>query len=134
MFYEGSITTEEEALRQLLFEALQSINELAIDDILNSPVLAGIIAMSDDGETPVLGNARRLLRKTRHGEALLKAKVPKDFANKWDKLVRDLNSLIKQADEETLAQYYRSQPWTALREEYAKTMVGGATRNYACNR
>jgi hypothetical protein len=40
MFYEGSITTEEEALRQPLFEALQKIDEPAIENILNSPVLA----------------------------------------------------------------------------------------------
>jgi hypothetical protein len=83
--------------------------------------------MDHDGETPVIGNARRLLRKTAHGEPLLKAKAPKDFAAKWDKLVRDLESLLKQADEDTLAQYYRSQPWTALREEYAKTMVSDTT-------
>lgn len=121
MFYEGSITTDEETLRQPLFESLRDINEEAITSILASPVLAGIVAMEHDGESPVLGNAHRLLRKNT-SDALLKANVPAAFAAKWDKLIRDLFALIKHPDEETLAQYYRSQPWTELREEYAKTV------------
>lgn len=131
MFYEGTITIEEEELRQPLFEALRTIDEPTIEAMLNSPVLAQIVAMDHDGEAPVLGNARRLLRKT-NSVPLLKARVADEFAPKWVKLVRDLTSLLKNPDEETLAQYYRSQPWTALREEYAKTMVSAQARERSC--
>jgi len=123
MFYEGSITTTEEELREPLFKALQAKDEAAIESLLNNPVLAAIIAMDHDGETPVLGNAQRLLRTGTQGVPLLKAKTAEAFKPKWEKLVKDLQSLIGQADEETLAQYYRSQPWTFLREEYAKNLV-----------
>lgn len=122
MFYEGSITTKEEELRKPLFEALRAKDEAGIEAIMSNPVLAQILAMHDDGETPVLGNAKRLLRKST-AEPLLKAKAPEAFQPKWRKLVRDLTVLLAEGDEEALAQYYRSQPWTALREEYAKTMV-----------
>ena len=122
MFYEGSITTVEESLREPLFKALQNKDEPAIESLLADPILAAIVAMDHDGENPVLGNARRLLRNNTQGVPLLQAKTP-ELKAKWDKLVRDLQSLIGQADEETLAQYYRSQPWTALREEYAKNLV-----------
>lgn len=127
MHYEGTITIDEEELRQPLFEALRNKDEQAIEALVADPTLAQIIAMDHDGEAPVLGNARRLLRKAK-GEALLKVRVAEEFAPKWNKLVRDLTSLLSHPDEETLAQYYRSQPWTALREEYAKTLVCDVTQ------
>ncbi len=117
MFWEGSITGAEEDLRTPLFEALRDASEPAIEGFLADPALAGVIAMEDDGETPILGNARRLMR----GDVLLKTRHPEMDA-KWAKLTRDLGALLKNPDEEVLAGYYRSQPWTAFREAYAKTM------------
>ncbi|GMK60055.1 hypothetical protein CspeluHIS016_0902720 [Cutaneotrichosporon spelunceum] len=118
MFYEGSLKVEEDELRNPLFEALRDANEAAIEGFLTNPVLAEIIAMEHDGENPVIGNARRLMR----GDVLLKTRHP-DMDAKWVKLKRDLTALLKTSDEEVLAGYYRSQPWTAFREAYAKMMM-----------
>lgn len=125
MSYEGSITTSEESLRQPLYEGLHSMNESLISQILSNPILTSITSMSDDGEKPIIGTARRLLRSSAvvKDHPLLLSTASPEVSSKWGKLTKDLSNLVKQGDEEVLTQYYRSQPWTAFREEYAQHKV-----------
>ncbi len=125
MSYEGSITTSEESLRQPLYEGLHSMNESLISQILSNPILTSITSMSDDGEKPIMGTARRLLRSSAvvKDHPLLLSTASPEVSSKWGKLTKDLSNLVKQGDEEVLTQYYRSQPWTAFREEYAQHKV-----------
>ena len=122
MHYDGSITAAEETLRQPLFAALYSASEPAITEILSNPILSSVLAMPDDGENPTTGTARRLLRFGL-GEPLLHSHATPSLAAKWGVLTRGLAQLVKMGDEEVLAQYHRSQPWSAFREEYAKGKV-----------
>ena len=122
MHYEGSITFAEETLRQPLFAALYAASEPAITNLLSDPILVSVLAMPDDGENPTTGTARRLLRFGL-GEPLLHAQASPGLAAKWGVLTKGLAQLVKMGNEEVLAQYHRSQPWSAFREEYAKDKV-----------
>jgi len=126
MQFEGSITQEEDDLREPLYQALRSANEAEISLFLENPVLANIIALPDDGEKPVTGTALRLLRfagvydSDTSKQPLLLSSDGDLVKNKWGRFAKDLTSLIKQNYEDALGQYYDSQPWTLFREEYRK--------------
>ena len=122
MYYEGSLTTAEEASRIPLYEALRSMDECLIEPFLTNATLSSIISMPDDGEQPTVGTARRLVRSS-PGEPLILSTASPSLAEKWGKLNKDLANLLRTGDEDIMTQYYRSQPWTAFREEYARHMV-----------
>lgn len=123
MFYEGSISQAEEDLREPLYQALHQIDEAKIEELMNHEQLKKIVSLSDDGENPTTGVARRLLRYG--ADPLLLTTGGETVSAKWPKFTRDVASLLKAGDEEVLAQYFRSQPWTTFREVYAKTKVSG---------
>lgn len=121
MHFEGSLTEVEESHREPLYQTLLAGDEPAIEIFLAHPDLASIMALTDDGENPTIGTALRLLRP---GKApLLLAHGGEATKAKWSKFTKDLGGLLKLNDEDSLAQYYGSQPWTAFREEYHKMRV-----------
>ncbi len=121
MYFEGSLDKTEEALREPLYEALRTGDGDKITPFLEHPVLQNIIALADDGEKPTIGMALRLLRPGKM--PLLLTEASDEMKMKWPKLVKDLTALLKMNSEDSLTQYYYSQPWTAFREEYKKNKV-----------
>ncbi|KAH8918558.1 hypothetical protein BT69DRAFT_1338064 [Atractiella rhizophila] len=122
MFVEGSIWNEEEALRQPLYDALAAVDEEKITKFLKDPILKRVIALPADGENPVLGQAKRLLRPGI--EPLLLKDGGEVVRGKWAKFVIDLQSLVDAGDELMIAQYYASQPWSQFRELYRSSKPG----------
>jgi len=120
MYYEGTITQAEEDLREPLFQALGAIDEPLIESFLIHQSLAHIISMPDDGETPTLGQARRLLRAQ---GPLIRAKLTEENTAKWDKFTKDLAALVKSGDEEIMTQFFKSHPWNCFRADYAKSLA-----------
>lgn len=118
MHFEGSITREEEDLREPLYNALRAGNETVVSQFLEHPSLVDVVALPDDGENPTIGAARRLLRPG-------KTPLLRDIKDpvKWTKFTKELTTLVQQGDEDTLAQYHGSQPWSGLRDEYRKGKV-----------
>jgi hypothetical protein len=120
MYYEGTITQAEEELREPLFQALGAIDEPAIESFLKHETLAHIISMPHDGETPTLGQARRLLQAQ---GPLIRASLTEANTAKWDKFTKDLAGLVKAGDEEVMTQFFKSHPWNCFRADYAKSMA-----------
>ena len=70
MFFEGSLSEAEFEVREALYKALYDIDEDEIQRILTEDDAGmAIIKLSDDGEQPWIGRARRLLR---HKNPILK--------------------------------------------------------------
>jgi hypothetical protein len=105
MYYEETITQAEEDLREPLFQALGAIDEPAIESFLKHETLSHIISMPDDGETPTLGQARRLLQAQ---GPLIRAKLTEANTAKWDKFSKDLAGLVKSGDEEIMTHFFKS--------------------------
>lgn len=120
MYYEGTITQAEEDLRDPLFQALGAIDEPSIERFLNHETLSHIISIPDDGETPDLGQARRLLRAQ---GPLIRAKLTEVNIGKWDKFVKDLAGLVKSGDEEVITHLFMSHPWNCFRADYAQSLA-----------
>jgi hypothetical protein len=128
MHVEGSLSPEEAALREPLYEALRLAEEPRIKNVIDEPVLRSIVAMEHDGENPTLGTARRLLRQGVTPQlAIQGAKNQKE----WEAFAKDLKEVVdltKQGKsegevEEILAQYFSSMPWAKFREEYRRSKV-----------
>lgn len=118
MHHEGSITVDEESLREPLYQALHELNEPAIATFLSHKILEPIVSMSDDGETPCIATARRILRASEQSLLRVHAVETPQSAKTWQRFVRDLRGLLPKGDEAILAQYFRSQPWSSLREAH----------------
>ncbi|XP_033749353.1 uncharacterized protein LOC117334041 [Pecten maximus] len=113
MYFEGSITKEYDALREQLFTALKSIDETRIAELLDQ--LKEVVNMSEEGNSPLIGRARRLVNST---DPLLK--IHTESEEEWTALKKLLTSLIIAKDEESIAEEYESDPWLVMRKGYRK--------------
>ena len=112
MFFEGSITREENIKRTQLFDALKHKDEDDIRSVLASLEL--IASLPDDGESPLLGTASRLLLPKR--KSLLYSACAEEF--QWLSFLGRLRDLVQVRDEDGLHEEYISKFWTNLRENY----------------
>ena len=112
MYFEGSITAEENTARLGLFEALSKKDEHTITAHLNAQ--KHIIEMSDDGEMPMVGTAKRLLQS--HGQPFLKLSCDNDV--QWNSFLGRLRYHVLQSDEDAVLEEYISSLWSAIREKY----------------
>ena len=110
MYFEGSLSREEDVLRQKLFAALLAEEEGEIEDLLLR--LARVAALPSEGTLPHLHRAKRLVEAERP--------MLKEFCTQeqWDGLVRTLRALIVARDEANIVEEYDSDPWLSVREKY----------------
>ncbi|KAK7492616.1 hypothetical protein BaRGS_00016095 [Batillaria attramentaria] len=110
MYFEGSLSRDEDVLRQKLFRALLESDETEVSDLLLR--LARITTLPSEGDLPHLHRARRLVE----------AENPmlKEFCTQeeWDGLTRVLRALIVARDEANIMEEYDSDPWLSVREKY----------------
>ncbi|KZO98707.1 hypothetical protein CALVIDRAFT_553576 [Calocera viscosa TUFC12733] len=99
MFFEGSITAKEEAVRPLLYTALYEEEEEKIANFLKMPMSEVIMSLPDDGKSPTLGVAGRLLRLS---QPLIRGQIDREALG----------------DEKEAYAYYSSQSWVNLRKLY----------------
>jgi len=119
MYFEGSSTEEENALRLPLYDALLHKNLTEIQRILSEEPAAGdVVAIFDDGEQPYVGRARRILRS----EAPGLRKGSKGDDAKWEKFVTMLKRYVGPKDEVMLQEKYRDDMWTNLRALYRRAI------------
>jgi hypothetical protein len=99
MYFEGSLSDAEAAVRVPLYEALYATDEEEIQRILcDERAALDVAALPDDGETPWLARAHRLLR---HESPLLRkgAGVEASRDALWSEFVLSLQRLIDDDDE-----------------------------------
>ncbi|KAJ6496144.1 hypothetical protein C8R45DRAFT_1072436 [Mycena sanguinolenta] len=129
MYFEGSSTEQENALRLPLYDALLNINIAEIQRILSEEPAAGdVVAIFDDSEQPYVGRARRILRS----EAPLVRKGAKSD-EVWTKFVAMLGRYVKAKNEAALQEKYRDDMWTDLRCSYREAMGDQKKRTSSTN-
>jgi hypothetical protein len=99
MYFEGSLSDAEVAVRVPLYEALYATDEEEIQRILcDERAALGVVALPDDGETPWLARARRLLR---HESPLLRKGAGTEASGDalWGEFVLSLQRLVEERDE-----------------------------------
>ena len=135
MHFEGSLTPEEASLRAEVYEALShfSLNETdnEIEDFQGESTLYAILednsaakdilALKHDGEQPMLGTAKRILR-TGKGDVMLKRG---DKEGQWDQFIKELKVAVDQKDEEGVRSMYETEPWVGLRKRYREAIGEG---------
>ena len=129
MHFEGSITPEELRLRDAIYGTLSKITTDKTEEFLGEPALYAILedcqaakavlALSDDGEQPMLGFAKRLLRA---GDVALRQG---DNGGEWDQFMENLNYAVGENDEEELRSMYAVEPWVGLRARYRQAIGEG---------
>lgn len=110
MYFEGSLSRQEDALRQKLFAALMAADETEIESLVLR--LAKISALPSEGTQPHLHRAKRLVEAE---NPMLKEFCSQDT---WDTLMRVLRALIVARDEANIMEEYDSDPWVSVRQEY----------------
>lgn len=119
MYFEGSSTDEEDALRLPLYDAVLHRDVVKIRRILSEePAAGGVVAIFDDGEQPYVGRARRILRS----EAPRLRKGSKGDDGLWEKFVTMLKHYAGPKDEVALQEKYRDDMWTNLRASYREAI------------
>ncbi|KAL5005514.1 hypothetical protein ScPMuIL_018970 [Solemya velum] len=113
MFFEGSISENQDVLRLALFEALKEANEERIDDLIGQ--LQCVTSLPCECNHPLIGTAKRLVEAEK---PQLKNFV--DTAEVWCSFMKQLKSLVLAKDSESLAEEYDSDPWMSMREKYRK--------------
>ncbi|KAF8992433.1 hypothetical protein BDQ17DRAFT_207865 [Cyathus striatus] len=122
MFFLGTLTHDEYILRNQLYTALYSKNESEVQRILcDDPAALRVASISDDGELPWVGKAKRILRSE---YPLLRSGVGKvkDGEVLWDEFCRCLEVLVSEEDDEGIYAYYDSESWRAFRKAYREVM------------
>lgn len=113
MFYEGSISEIQNALREELFLALRSINKEKIEDLLGA--LVDVMRMKDEMNEPIIGRAQRLINAE---SPILKKYF--ETETQWKDFKRMLKSLVAAKDHDSLTEEYDSDPWLNARKKYRK--------------
>ena len=135
MHFEGSFTPEEVPLRAVAYEAVSHLlpneQDNETEDFQGEPTLyvifednsaaKGILALKDDGELPMLGTAKRILR-TGKGDVMLKRG---DKEGQWDQFIKELKVAVDQKDEEGVRSMYETEPWVGLRKRYREAIGEG---------
>lgn len=110
MYFEGSISLEEDKLRQKLFNMLLLSDEPAIEDLLIK--LARVVALPYEGNFPYLFRARRLVEAE---QPILKSFCTDE---EWESLTKVLKSLIVARDESNIMEEHDSDPWLSIRQKF----------------
>ncbi|KAK3756242.1 hypothetical protein RRG08_035303 [Elysia crispata] len=110
MFFEGSISKEQEYFRQKLFKALIQSDAKLTEEMLEQ--LSDVVALPREGNTPMLYRAKRLVE----AEKPMLKKVCSE--EEWDGLVKILRHLIVARNEHSLLDEYDSDPWLSIRQRY----------------
>lgn len=113
MFYEGSISEDQNCLRLDLFSALLNIDQQKIEAIISQ--LSDVVNMKDEGNEPLIGRAKRLYEVQR---PLLKKYFESE--SEWQQFVSLLRSLVAAKDVDSLSEEYDSDPWLNARRGYRK--------------
>jgi hypothetical protein len=124
MFFEGSLSEPELEVRETLYNALYNIDEDEIQRILTEDEVAmAVVRLSDDGEQPWIGRARRLLR---HRNPILKRGLEPtpEGERKWAGFIKGLKVLIVEKNDIGLHAYAQSEPWRSLRMKYREAIGG----------
>ncbi|KAK7116066.1 uncharacterized protein [Littorina saxatilis] len=110
MYFEGSLSRPEDALRQKLFAALLSADEHEIEKLVAS--LARTSALPSEGTLPHLHRAKRLVEADKP--------MLREFctSEEWERLELVLRALIVARDEANIIEEYDSAPWLTVREKY----------------
>jgi hypothetical protein len=142
MYFEGSLSDAEVAVRVPLYEALYASDEEEIQRFLcDERAALGVVGLLDDGETPWLARARRLLR---HESPLLRKGAGTEASGDalWGEFVLSLRRLVEERDELSIYacvpcdslnfwgthvfgshRYSSSDPWKSFRRGY-RAFVG----------
>ena len=143
MFFEGSLSEAEFEVREALYKALYDVDEDEIQRVLTEDEAGmAIIKLSDDGEQPWIGRARRLLR---HSNPILKKGVEPtpEGEQLWAGFIKGLKILVVEKNDigihayvapyffgtpvQSLTSsanrsYAQSEPWTSLRMKYREAI------------
>lgn len=111
MFYEGSISEEQNCLQNELFLALRSTNKEKIENLLEK--LSDVMKMKEEMNEPLISRAQRLIEAK---SPLLKNYF--DTEKLWEDFMRMLKTLVPAKDFESLSEEYDSDPWLNARKKY----------------
>lgn len=111
MFYEGSISEEQNSSRQELFSALLNINKEKIEELVNR--LDDVTKMKNEGNEPLIGRAMRLYEA---GNPLLKQYFESE--SEWLHFLSVLKSYVAAKDVDSISEEYDSDPWLNARKQY----------------
>ncbi|XP_033750726.1 uncharacterized protein LOC117334967 [Pecten maximus] len=121
MYFEGSISANQDRLRCELFTALLNENHTRTEYLLQ--LLKPVCKMADEGNSPLLGAAKRLIDA--------ESPVLKDHFesnDEWATFIKDLKSMYLSKDEESLVEEYESDPWLCARKRYRESQNVGKRR------
>lgn len=121
MYFEGSISADQDRLRRELFTELLNENHTRTEYLLQ--LLRPVSKMADEGNSPLLGVAKRLIDAD---SPMLKDHFESN--DEWNSFIKDLKSMYLSKDEDSLMEEYESDPWLCARKRYRETQNGGKRR------
>ncbi|XP_064607927.1 uncharacterized protein LOC135472382 [Liolophura sinensis] len=111
MFFEGSITSDQNILRYELYTALLTRNESRLKALMAE--LSEVISLPDEGNSPITHVAKRLIESK---SPLLSQQA--ESPEQWETFVETLTCLVDDQDEEELVEEYENEPWMTFRKKY----------------
>ncbi|ESO92066.1 hypothetical protein LOTGIDRAFT_233318 [Lottia gigantea] len=117
MFFEGSITREEDAQREQLYTVLQKIDEQGIQEVIKQS--ERIVNLPVENSLPLIGSARRLVATK---WPLLRSITSEDETSEWSSFVNRLRSLLDRGLESTIEEEYDGEPWLTFRMKYRERL------------
>ena len=125
MYFEGSLTKDENEMRQQLFNSLVKQDEKSIEKLLN--IMKPIQKLPNDGQNPLTGTARRLVNSP---EPMLKMAASDD--NVWNAFFERIKAYSIDQHEDLLFEEYISKPWKTLRDTYHSDICKMVTKQTTC--
>ncbi|OWF54106.1 uncharacterized protein LOC110445682 [Mizuhopecten yessoensis] len=114
MYFEGSISSDQDRLRRELFTELLNENFTRTEYLLQ--LLKPVSKMADEGNSPLLGLAKRLIDAA---SPVLKDHFESN--DEWNSFIKDLKSMYLSKDENSLVDEYESDPWLCARKRYRES-------------
>ncbi|ESO92069.1 hypothetical protein LOTGIDRAFT_163073 [Lottia gigantea] len=117
MFFEGSLTHEEDAQREKLYTALQNIDEPAIQEVIKQS--ERIVNLPVENSLSIIGSAERLVETEL---PLLRSTTTEDERSEWSSFVDRLRSHLDRGLESTIEEEYDGEPWLTFRKKYRERL------------
>ncbi|XP_050405074.2 uncharacterized protein LOC126820931 [Patella vulgata] len=117
MFFEGSLTNEEDRVRHDLFAALLKIDETKISEILKKS--NRILELPVENSLAIVGSAKRLLSTS---SPLLREVVSEEEKSQWSNFVSRLRNLLDRGTEDGITEEYDGEPWLTFRRKYRQNL------------
>ncbi|ESO92068.1 hypothetical protein LOTGIDRAFT_163072 [Lottia gigantea] len=117
MFFEGSLTHEEDAQREKLYTALQNIDEPAIQEVIKQS--ERIVNLPVENSLSIIGSAERLVATEL---PLLRSTTTEDERSEWSSFVDRLRSHLDRGLESTIEEEYDGEPWLTFRKKYRERL------------